>query len=821
MNDKIDKAKRFARFGWIVAGAALLFWLGMQFAGPAPEEASGDDSAEHAAGGGDEDTIWTCSMHPQIRMDHPGQCPICGMTLVPVNTEEGGGDSDVRIVLSERARTLARIETVTVERLGSGDADKRLLGLVEPDETLLHVVTAWTGGRIDRLRVRVTGERVRRGQVIATLYSPEIYAAHQDLISARRQVATLAGGTPLALSSAEAALSSAVQRLALLGVPDAEIERMKTATRPIRQVPIRTPYSGTVLERLATEGAYVQTGTGLYRIADLSKVWVQLDAYESDLPLLSVGQAVDLTVEGMPGRTFSGHIAFIDPVLNQQRRTARVRIEVANPGGDLRPGMFAEAIVHARALGLGETALAIPATAPLFTGRRSVVYVEVPTEERPTYEARTVRLGPKLGQIYPVLEGLSEGEHVVVHGAFTIDADLQIAGGRSMMMRPDDRQRHSVAAVTPSIELKGQLAALVTAYLDGSEALARDDLEGAKAAATQLRAAAAAVHAEGAAGPPWARLGPHFEMHGRQVAEAADITTARQGYGVLSEKLTELLTIFGNPLDTTIRVAHCPMAFGEGADWVQRGDATQNIYYGTQMPSCGDITATLPGGARLGSDGSAAPSGDATPSGDAAPSGASSGSGASSMAGMDHGAMAGMDHGASTMSTMPAAHTAPTSAADTTDDPAEAPAAVYRRQLAAVMTRYLRAERAMAGDDVDAAKSAARGMSAAIRRVSPPPARAGAWSAIRPRLASGAGAVARAGDLAAAQRAFIPLSAATTRLVRDIGNPLHSALRVAHCPMRNADWVQTGATIRNPFFGTRMPTCGSVTSTVAPMGDGQ
>lgn len=807
----IDRVKRFARIGGVVVGGAFLFWLGMQFGGP-----SEDDAAALAGGHGGEaeaPTDWTCSMHPQIHMSHPGQCPICGMDLVPSGSVEGGGDSDSRVTLSERSRTLARIETATVERLGGGDVERRLLGRVEPDETLLHVVTAWTGGRIDRLWVRVTGERVRRGQVIATLYSPEIYSAHQDLISATRQVETLAGGSPVARSSSEAALGAAERRLELLGVPRDEIDRMKTVTRPVRQVPIRSPFSGTVLERMATEGAYVQTGTGLYRIGDLSKVWVQLDAYETDLPLLAVGQAVDLTVEGMPGRAFSGRIAFIDPVLDARRRTSRVRIEVDNLAGDLRPGMFAEAVVRARAQGLGEGTLAIPATAALFTGRRSVVYVEVPDEERPTYEARTVRLGPLLGEVYPVFEGLSEGDHVVVRGAFALDADLQIRGGRSMMMRPDDTEAEANTPVTVSDGLRGQLAPLLTAYLDGSDALANDDLEGAKAAATRVRDAASAVEAQGDAGTAWARLAPHFETHGRQVVEASDIASARQGFRVLSEKMTELLTVFGNPLADSVRVAHCPMAFGHGADWVQRGEAVRNIYYGSQMLTCGDVTATLPAGAHLGG----AP--DTTePSGEAGPTGSSSGAARDPMAGMDHGATAGTDHAAPGRRVAPAPTALPP---EVEAAPQEDPETLFRTQLAAVMTRYLRAQRAMAAEDLDAAKSAAAGMSTAIARVAPPPARRTAFTAVSTSLRSGARAVAGAADLAAAQRAFIPLGAAVTRLVNELGNPLTTPLSVVHCSMQNADWVQRGSAIQNPFFGSRMPTCGAVTSTVGPMGDGR
>ncbi|MGB5545654.1 MAG: efflux RND transporter periplasmic adaptor subunit, partial [Polyangiales bacterium] len=204
---------------------------------------------------------------------------------------------------------------------------------------------------------------------------------------------------------------------------------------------IRTPFGGTVIERLATQGSYVETGTGLYRVADLSTLWVQLDAYESDLSVLKAGQNVRLRVEALPGELFEGRVTFVDPVLDPKTRTARVRIEVKNQDRRLRPGMFVDASVQSRGAGdPGEAPVVIPATAPLFTGRRSVVYVELQDTDQPTYEARVVTLGSRMGDLYPVLTGLEEGERVVIHGAFAIDADLQIRGGDSMMNLPDDEE---------------------------------------------------------------------------------------------------------------------------------------------------------------------------------------------------------------------------------------------------------------------------------------------------------------------------------------------------------------------------------------------
>ncbi|MFK7929196.1 MAG: efflux RND transporter periplasmic adaptor subunit, partial [Myxococcota bacterium] len=333
-----------------------------------------DEHAEHA-----DAEVWTCSMHPQIRQDAPGSCPICGMDLIPVTSSAGGGSTD-RVVLSERARALSKLRTTSVKRQTDAAAEVHLLGRIEAAESTRRNVTTWVGGRIDRLNVNVTGERVRRGQTIATLYSPEVYSAHQDLITARSQVMRLADGAPGARQAAVAALGAARERLRLVGVPDAELQRMVESSEPTRALAIRSPFSGTVIERVATEGAYVETGATLYRVADLGTLWVQLDAYESDLGRLEVGQSVELRVDAMPGRSFDGRLAFIDPTLDTQRRTARVRVVVDNADGSLRPGMFAEAIVSAPPIG-ADAPLVIPETSALFTGKRSVVYVEQQTAD--------------------------------------------------------------------------------------------------------------------------------------------------------------------------------------------------------------------------------------------------------------------------------------------------------------------------------------------------------------------------------------------------------------------------------------------------------
>lgn len=549
---------------------------------------------------------WTCAMHPQIRTPEPGMCPICGMDLVPV-TQEGGEETRAdRITLSERAKALAKLRTTVVRRQADPASEVRLLGRIEPDETSSKTITAWVAGRIDRLHVRVTGERVRAGQTVATLYSPEVLAAHQDLIAARHQVERMQAASDMARSAADAALEAARNRLRLLGVSDQRVLVMQSQSQPTRELAISSPFSGTVIERLAAEGTYVSVGEPLYKIADLSRVWVQLDAYERDLPALQVKQSVNLRVESLPDESFEGRIAFIDPVIDSERRTARVRIEVPNRGGHLRPGMFVQAVVQGRARTATERPLVIPHTAPLFTGRRAVVYVEVENADRPTYEARLVRLGPRAGDVYPVVAGLSEGEHIVSKGAFVLDADLQIRGGQSMMASPDDTQ---VGSWDQAIELvpaeRNKLRPVLGDYLKVQEALAADDLPSAKRAADSLNQNAARIDVDRppSAKEAWPLQARELRRHAEQISRAESLEVARGAFEALTRETNTFLARFGNPMESPIQLAFCPMAAGTGATWIQQGKDIENPYFGASMRSCGELRESVPPSAHLSQHG--------------------------------------------------------------------------------------------------------------------------------------------------------------------------------------------------------------------------
>lgn len=585
----------------LVVGFAL---GGVVFASRSPSVADPHAGHSKETGGKVQATTWTCAMHPQIRQPEPGQCPICGMDLIPVTSGEAEGAADPRrIVLSERARALSELRTSPVRRRADASARVRLLGRIEPNETTLRTVTAWTGGRIDRLHVNVTGERVRAGQVIATLYSPEVFAAHQDLLVAKRQLERMASSPGSSKDAASAALDAARERLRLLGLPDDELARMETEEQPTRAVTIRTPFAGTVIERMATEGAYVSTGTPLYRVANLSRLWVQLDAYESDLPRISVGQVVQVTVDSLPGEEFDGNVTFIEPTLDKMRRTALVRVEVENRDGRLRPGVFAEATVATGPAKGDQSPLVVPASAPLFTGRRAIIYVEEKTPDRTVYEARTVRLGPRLGNYYPVVAGLAEGERVVTRGAFAVDADLQIRGGASMMTSGDDREPGAFDTI---IELsssdRAELGPTVTAYLEVQAALAADDPNETQEAAKRLATAVAAVKFERSqsATKEWTHIARTLSRHAEHIASAKDLSGARTGFEPLSAAIEVLLRRFGNPLSAPLHLAFCPMAAGsQGASWIQRGAKIDNSYFGAAMRTCGEVKQQVAPGSYL------------------------------------------------------------------------------------------------------------------------------------------------------------------------------------------------------------------------------
>jgi len=581
------------------------FGLGMQVR---PGSSPAEDGHDHKDSNPQR---WTCSMHPQIILpSNDQQCPICFMDLIPLEEDNNSGLNPNELSLSDAAAALADVGTSTVQRRF---VSRRvpLVGKVSVDETRQREISARFGGRLDRLYMATTGVSVKRGMKLAEIYSPEIYSAQSELRSATKALDEASGS-----ASASRLVDSAKRRLRLLGLDSQQIEKIAHGDDFEEHLTVVAPFDGVIIRRVATEGQYIKTGSVLYSIADLSSVWVTLEAYERDLQWLSMGQNVSFSIRSNPGMEFTGEILFLDPVLNEKTRTVEVRVQVDNKDGLLKPGMLVSAEVEAVLDASGLPAdpdqvalppLVVPVSAPLLTGRRAVVYVKLPDQEEPVYQGRIVTLGPRAGEYYLVNDGLFEGEEVVTRGAFKIDSALQILARPSMMMAPEISSAvHEQSSGLPAIDanvlsedFKEDLAAVLKAYLQLQKMLAEDENSGSALAATALSEAMSEAHAKSTSLPvsvvmQWDELYAPINRTLHSMLKTTDLASRRVQFQPLSDNLWLVLEKFGTPENQIVRRFNCPMAFDNaGADWIQLGKTTNNPYYGEMMLRCGSEVGTI------------------------------------------------------------------------------------------------------------------------------------------------------------------------------------------------------------------------------------
>ena len=538
-------------------------------------------------------------MHPQIQRDEPGDCPICGMDLIP-QSATAGTDPAV-LTMTEAAVALARVRTEAVgASVAAGDAEGgnalSLTGRLSADERTAAVESVDFGGRLERLFVTFPGERVSAGQRIATIYSPELVVAQEELLEALR----LQNLSPDLVTAAR-------NKLRNLEITDAQIAAIEESGEVITEFPVFADRGGTVLEIRARVGDYVSLGAPLYTLTDLGRLWALFDAYEADLESIRVGDPITFTVTSLPGETFRARVSFIDPVINADTRTASIRAEVNNRRGQLKPQMFITGRIDAapaRNAAAAEGPLTVPRTAVLWTGERSVVYVEVPDRDVPTYAFREVVLGERSGEGYLVTSGLERGERVVTNGAFQIDAAAQLNNQLSMMNRDvviEGREVAEVTAmpvadyhdVTPA-PFRGQLTAVAEAYLPVKDAMVASELV-AEAAIAPLRSAIGAVDmglVDGEAHRYWMEQLAALRGHLDALAAAGDLEEQRRQFGFFSQVLINTLTAFG--VDQAFYVQRCPMAFDNaGANWLSEEAAIRNPYFGDAMLTCGSTIDTL------------------------------------------------------------------------------------------------------------------------------------------------------------------------------------------------------------------------------------
>ncbi|WP_445735930.1 efflux RND transporter periplasmic adaptor subunit [Mariniflexile sp.] len=594
--------------------------------------------------------LWTCAMHPQIKMKEPGNCPICGMELIPLKGNDTTEKiSDEEIVLNQEAYQLANIQTTVVEK-ANATKEIHLLGRVQPDERKLFSQVSHIPGRIEHLYVNFTGEKVSFGQKIVRIYSPELISAQKELFEAIKSKDIY----PQLYTASR-------NKLKLWKLNEAQINAIEKSGNVKEEIDILSDHSGYVMKRDVELGDYVKEGSVLFDIANLSTVWVMFEAYESDIQWIHINDEFNFTVQALPGKTFKGKVTYVDPFVSASTRVAKVRVEVNNPSNLLLPEMYATGIVSAK-LANAKEAIIIPKSAVLWTGKRAVVYVKVPHETTISFIYREVALGADLGDFYIINDGLMEGEVVATNGVFRIDASAQLVGKKSMMnpeggkvslgghagmdmggdkkasgadhskmdmgdskMQDQTGTDHSKMDMgdskmqgqkdtdhtkmennTSHIDMnqriattnafKSQLEQVFNAYIKLKDALVADDSSTASASAKTLLGAMKKVDmkqlSDHAAHNHWMTISKEITGSATSISEISDIEKQRGHFKHLSAHLSKGVKLFG--VNQKVYEQFCPMADNNaGAYWLSLTEPIKNPYLGAKMLTCGDVKTVI------------------------------------------------------------------------------------------------------------------------------------------------------------------------------------------------------------------------------------
>ena len=435
-----------------------LFALVAALAAPALYLAAGCGGAKTQVAG---TKTYICPMHPEIVKDREGSCPICGMDLVKKEedssagrTAETGVPGFATVTIDARRRQLLSLKTAKVER-GTFGTGIRTVGRVAFDERRVHRVHTRYEAWVEHVAADFTGKLVRKGEVLAHVYGPELLATQQEVLLALRAVRALGPeADPSAREGAERLLEAARQRLRLWEMADADIAFLEARGEPLRSVPIYAPSSGYVTARTAFQGMRVMPADTLFDLVDLSSVWVLADVYESELPRVKVGQTGRMTLAYRPGRSWAGKVTYVYPSLDEKTRTAKVRLEFANPLEELKPEMFADVVLESAP----RTALKVPDDAVLDSGTRKVVFV---AKGEGVLEPREVTVGEQGGGAWEILSGLTEGEEIALGASFLVDSESRLAaalaGMRDGAAPAAGHEGHAAPAPSPSVPDTGHV----------------------------------------------------------------------------------------------------------------------------------------------------------------------------------------------------------------------------------------------------------------------------------------------------------------------------------------------------------------------------
>jgi len=481
--------------------------------------------------------------------------------------------------MTENAMALANIETT---KIGIGNLDGntlKLSGKITSNDKTNAVQTTDFDGRIEKLLINTVGQYIKKGKQIGTIYSPDLYAAQDQLLTSVSYKETH-----------EKLFAAARNNSGLWKLTDAQINEVIRTKKPISRFPIVATVNGTVTEVIAAEGSYFKEGAALFKVSNLYSVWAVFDAYENQLPMLKVGQNIRISSNSFNGNTYEAKIAFIDPILDVEKRTVSLRATLINKGGLLKPGMFVEGRVETTD---SNQVLTVPKSAVLWTGKRSLVYVK-PHHDRPVFEMTEVQLGSAFGNSYRILSGLTAGDEVVTNGTFTVDAAAQLQGKKSMMTKKDLGIPISDGDVSiqPTVDMNENFTMTLLLYDELKNALVSSNSAKANSDAKKLVAELnklTGIIFDKATTTQNAMVLKQAE----KMAATQDLKTLRTAFKPLSEALVSIASRFSN-LDQPIYVQHCPMADNNsGANWLSFEEEIRNPYYGDAMLTCGSVTQTI------------------------------------------------------------------------------------------------------------------------------------------------------------------------------------------------------------------------------------
>ncbi len=543
--------------------------------------------------------MWTCSMHPQIMQPEAGDCPICGMDLIPAESSADGLTAD-QFKLTKNAMALANIQTSIVGNGKVTDNAIKLAGKIVANEDNSAIQPAHFDGRIEKLYVKSLGEKVTKGQAIAKIYAANLVAAQQELI------------TTYSLRESQPQLYKAVQnKFKNWKIHGAQLDEVIKSGNVKTSFTIYSHVSGVVTEIAVSEGAHIMDGKPIFKVSDLSTVWANFDVYENQISLFKKGQDIAITTNAYPNQEFKGNVNFIDPILDTKTRTVKLRVVLTNKEKKFKPGMFVEGKIE----GISSTekqVLSIPSTAVLWTGERAVVYVKTNPEEA-IFEMREIKLGVKIGENYQVLEGLNKDDVIVTNGTFTVDAAAQLQGKKSMMNKdggkiatgheghigmenstPANNKKsfNSNKRVQVSNDFQYQLKKVFNDYINLKDALVQENSKDAaqisKALLNNLTKVDMKLLTDTEVHNHWMNIEKEIKTAATSILNTSEITNQRNHFKQLSAHLANAIEVFG--INEKVFHQFCPMADNnKGAYWLSRDKKVLNPYFGDAMIACGEV----------------------------------------------------------------------------------------------------------------------------------------------------------------------------------------------------------------------------------------